>query len=66
MELISTGEDQALPELGILLQKGTGKGKPAGSAAIDTDVQSHRLGELSCLGLAMNPPSACISVFPEN
>lgn len=66
MELVSPGEDQALPELGILLQKGTGKGKRAASAAIHTGVQSCSMGELSCLGLAMNPPSAWVSVFSEN
>jgi len=44
----------------------TGKGQSAGSATTDKDVQSHSLGELSRLGLAMNPPSAWVSVFSEN
>lgn len=66
VELISPGEDQALPEMRTLLQKGTGKGKPAGSAAFNTGVQSHSLGELSCLGLAMNPLSAWVPAFSEN
>lgn len=65
-DLVSPGEDQALPVLGILLWKGIGKGNPAGSTAIDTGVQCRSLGELSCLGLAMKPPSTWVLIFLEN
>lgn len=58
VELVSPVDNKVLPELGILLQKGTGKEKPADLTAIDTGVQTHSLGELFCLGLALNTPNA--------